>query len=286
MKHLRVIVNTHRRPAQALAVVECLRALSSGKHRVSYVLAFDQDDTPSQRVLLRAEAEGENFTTDMRPRPASISDVWNRNLVDPDLADIWLVMPDDGFCAAPDWDDLIVRTMAEAPRPDLAVLGWNDQANPGLFTVPIVAAGWLKAIAPTPLLDPRFPFWFADTAISETWSYVFGVKPPCPEYLLLAGKPGNPNPTLLAEGGDKWWDLYASTRSERYGHAERIRRAQGIPAQKTLAALVAAWIERDDIGRRDTRELVERLRNEGLDNRGEHPWTTSIGSATSCLLTY
>jgi hypothetical protein len=41
---LKVIINTFKRPAQALAVIQCLRAMSSGKHEVKYVVAYDKED--------------------------------------------------------------------------------------------------------------------------------------------------------------------------------------------------------------------------------------------------
>jgi hypothetical protein len=110
------------------------------------------------------------------------------------------------------------------------------------------------------LLDTRFPFWFADTAISETWSYVFGMPVPCPEFLLLAGPPGVPNPRLLEEGADKWWDLYAATRVERMAVAHRVRWTHALPLPQNHNALSDAWAARDTQGREDTRKLVEHLR--------------------------
>jgi hypothetical protein len=69
-------------------------------------------------------------------------------------------------------------TAAQAPVPELAVVGWLDQANPTMFTVPIVSRGWLEATAPRPCWtrpgSPTRPY-------SETWSYVFGMVPPRPK---------------------------------------------------------------------------------------------------------
>lgn len=268
---LRVVLNTYGRPAQALAVMEGLRALASGLHEVSYVLAFDAEDAETHLFLNDINwAMPQGVTYDRRPRPASLQDCWNRNMVDPDEADIWLPFGDDNFCATPNWDDLIVQTLLGAPVPELAVLGWHDMANPGQLTVPIFAAGWLKAIAPEPALDTRYPFWGADTAISETWSYVFGMAVPRPEYLLLAGMPGRPNRALIDADADEIWDLYRGMRYARMATAARVRFAHGLPEPSNIAALADAWAARDDVGREHTRQLIEHLRNKRLDNQKDN----------------
>lgn len=263
---LRVVINTHGRPAQALAVIECLRTLESGRHEVSYVLACDNEDVATSVLLVSRGMCPPYVELDMRPRPASVQDCWNRNLVNPKHADVWFVMPDDLFCGAPNWDDLAVQTLALAPVPELAVIGWNDLSNPGQLTVPIVAAGWLEAIKPEPFYDPRFEFWFSDTAVAETWSFVFGMTVPRPSFLPLAGMPQRPNPLFLRDGADHLWDLYAATRINRLNTASRIRIAHDLPAPSNLQLLIDGWTERDEWGRRGARELRERLQNKALDN--------------------
>lgn len=251
----KVVIVTHKKPLQALTVLGAMRALESGKHKVQYVLACDAEDHTSE-VLMRHE-DTWNVDVDLRCRPASVQDCWNRNMTDPSEADFFLNMTDDAFCAAPDWDEFIVQGTAAAPRPDLSVMGWHDLASPNNFTLAIVTAGWLRATG-EPLLDPRFDFWFSDTAIAETWSYVHGRVPPRPKYLLMAGKPGNPNPKLLKEGGDRLWDLYAKTRSDRIATAERVCKGLGLSSLPGRH-LISQWVARDAEGREDTRRLVARL---------------------------
>src|SRR5262245_32285934 len=77
-KHV-VIVNTARRPAQALAVIETLRALASGKHRIDYILGCDAEDPGTRRFFATTRRWTADITIDCRPRPASLQEVWNRN---------------------------------------------------------------------------------------------------------------------------------------------------------------------------------------------------------------
>jgi hypothetical protein len=270
MKSLRVIVNTHKRPAQALAVIECLRALASGEHRVSYVLAYDEEDRRSDlyfAVLQDQQLWADDVEWDVRPRPFSLQDCWNRNMVPPFEHDIYLPMPDDGFCGADNWDDRIVQVMSAAPRPDLAVIGWLDTACDNQLTVPIVARGWLEAMWPTPLMENATDAWFADTALSETWSFVFGFPPKRPRFLPLVTKPNNYNPLLAKYDADELWDGYAERRGARLYLADRIREQHGIPKPPHIGALLNGWAERDVRGREQLKIIQERMRNGGLDNQ-------------------
>jgi hypothetical protein len=254
----KVIINTFKRPLRAIAVAETLRAMKSGKHDVRFTIAYDQEDLNTGLFFQDLDwlDDHEDIGFDCQPRPDSLQDVWNRNLTGD--ADFFLPMPDDGFCAAPEWDVAIVKMAAKYPDPRMVVMAWNDQANPGQLTVPIVSKGWLELLGKTPLLDPRFPFWFADTAIAETWSFITANGVPIPDYLLLAGKPGEPNPIM--RDVDLWWDLYAATRVERIELAEKIARKVGIETGiDDIQSVVAQWCQRDEDGRREAHKIVDQL---------------------------
>jgi hypothetical protein len=254
----KVIINTFKRPLRAIAVAETLRAMKSGKHDVQFTIAYDQEDLNTGLFFQDLDwlDDHEDIGFDCQPRPDSLQDVWNRNLHGD--ADFFLPMPDDGFCAAPSWDEAIVKMAAKYPDPRMVVMAWNDQANPGQLTVPIVSNGWLQLLGDTPLMDPRFPFWFSDTAIAETWSFITGAGVPIPDYLLLAGQPGEPNPIM--RDVDLWWDLYAATRVERLELAEKIARKVGIETGiDDIQNVVSQWCQRDEDGRREAHKIVDQL---------------------------
>jgi hypothetical protein len=107
------------------------------------------------------------------------------------------------------------------------------------------------------MIDDRFPFWFADTAYAETWSFVTG------EYLpilpiTVASKPGRFNPRLRDMGF--WWDFYVATRGERVLRAEQIRRDLGITLPPgRLRAILDGWEARDKLGRPGAIEIAKAL---------------------------
>jgi hypothetical protein len=68
-KRLHKLINTFKRPAQALAVIECLRATSSGKHEVKYVVAYDKEDWMTDQFFPPASREHNPPAAQQRPAP-------------------------------------------------------------------------------------------------------------------------------------------------------------------------------------------------------------------------
>lgn len=247
-----LIIGTRGNPHRTAAVVETARALASGKHEVSFTVSCDDDDAatvqhfngyPGVRLIVGL-------------RPAGLAEVWNRCVPIAD-ADLIIGLADDGFIATPLWDECLALFATEGRFPrDLQAFALHDTANPGQPTVIGRSREWLGRTGGK-MIDDRFPFWFADTAYAETWSFVTG------EYLpilpiTIASRPGRYNPRLRDMGF--WWDFYVKTRAERLLLAEQIRRDLGLslPAGR-LRAILDAWEARDRLGRPGAIEIAAAL---------------------------
>lgn len=236
------MVVTRGNPLRASAVIEVAKSLASGKHEISYIVGCDDDDPETVEFFRKrgiAITEG--------PRPIGLGSVWNRCVETAD-ADIYCPFPDDSFIALPDWDERITSL-------GLSVLGWNDLANPGQCTLPIVSRDWIKLTGK--LYDERFPFWFYDTCVDELHSFVCGSTIVIPSDMVLAAKKGL---TQNLRDLSFWWDFYVSTRAERLFLAANIRKQLGIQLdQARLSDILSMWEARDKIGRESAKEIEKAL---------------------------
>lgn len=250
-----LVIGTRGNPRRAAAVVETARALSSGKHALDIVVSCDNDDP----ATIYHFTDHPSVRLDVGPRPAGVAQVWNRCIprMSFDGVEIVIALADDGFIATPLWDECIAMLASEGRFPrDLLAFALHDTANPGQPTVLGGSMEWIDHIGGK-MIDDRFPFWFADTAYGETWSFVTG------EYLpilpiTVASKPGRPNPRLRDMGF--WWDFYAATRGERILIAEQIRRDLGMTLPPgRLRAVIDSWEARDRLGRPGAIQIASEL---------------------------
>lgn len=247
-----VIIATRGASRRAAAVIEAARALASGEHEIDFIVSCDNDDPGS--LYRFTTYPGVRLSTG--PRPPGVAECWNRCLRLTD-ADFVTMLADDGFVATPHWDACIAMLAEEGRFPrELTAFAWHDTANPGQPTVLGASREWVALIGGK-MLDDRFPFWFADTAFAETWSFVTG------EYLpilpiVIASKPGRFNPRLRDMGF--WWDFYVATRRERIETAARIRADLGLSLSPSrLAEVIASWEARDALGRPGAIEAAAEL---------------------------
>jgi len=257
---IRVIVNTYRKPRQALAVIEVARNMASGNHEIEYILAYDNEDMESVEFFHRHGLGYPHIWWDQKPRPRTTPDCWNRSMV-PGTAEIYVPLPDDGWIACPNWDEALVEFYYSYPDKRLFVTGWIDQANPSQLTNVIISDGWLRLLEGEPVYDNRFPFWFCDTAINELYAFIHGSGVPILQIMALAGKPFQPHPGL--RDMDIWWDLFGATRIERLATAARIRKACNKPEPSNLAKIVADCEDRDGRGRLDGHEIIRQMEEKG-----------------------
>lgn len=260
----RVVLNTHKRPASAISVLNLLRTMASGNHEIFYTMAYDKEDRVTGRETDRGSIlYGLVDEIDCHPRPENLLDIWNRNIPGKYNEDFYILTPDDAFCAAPMWDQFIVERAEEfGPLPP--VMGWNDQANPSQLTVPIFSKRWLDLIE-SPVMAPIYPYWFADTAINELYGFATGNFVPCFQYLLMTSMPGKPNPII--RDVDLWWDVFAHTRQDRLREGRSIASKLGITvSEDRIREMLAGHAERDRSGRAETHKICA-----ALDEAGRKP---------------
>jgi tetratricopeptide (TPR) repeat protein len=246
-----VIVATRGRPAQAATVIESARWMASGKHHIEYVVACDDDD-PADSAGYFSRVSG--VKVDCRPRPDGVAQCWNRCVSTVD-ADSILTLTDDGLVVTPHWD-LVAAAQLSKSRPELAIASLQSTDQPSEDTHFLASKAWVDMAG---LFDERFPFWFSDTAIAETYSFATGSMIPRVN-ITLALKPFSVNPRL--RDMDLWWDLYAATRQERLQLAARIRDKLGLQVTaRRINALVRVCELRDSQVRANSKNIVANLPN-------------------------
>lgn len=259
MAHIAIVLATRGQPARAAAVMEGARALASGDHIISCIVSCDDDD-PAGTASFFAQQAYRHVRVDCRPRPLSPTECWNRVVLSHD-AEYFLVLTDDAFVATPNWDRVGIARLAGYPFKELQIAALTDLANPNQATLFFVSRCW---IAKSGFFDTRFPFWFSDTAIAETFSFVTGSTMPFAG-ITVASKGGRWNPRL--RDMDLWWDLFAATRSERLATAAALRHKLGLldtPRYRArLDELLRNWQARDETGRQLSHEIVRLLEVRG-----------------------
>lgn len=245
----RVVIASRGRPHRAASVLECIKTFASGVHPVDYVVACDDDDPADTAGFFR---DWPGVRVDCRPRPEGLAELWNRN-ADGDY-DAILALPDDAWAVTSCWDAIAAKMFEEAyPWLEIGVLSWHNVAQVGQPTVIMASRQWIDNAG---FLDDRFPFWFADTAVAETFSFITGRTIPTPQYLLVTQKPADYNPRL--RDMDLWWDFYVATRKERLATAARMRDALGINLPDVvLQRVVDMWEARDREGRQAAKNIVD-----------------------------
>lgn len=245
-----VILATRGKPKRALGVIEAMRVMQSGENEVRVILACDDDDPADTAGFFSAYGDPQ-ITIACAPRPAGASACWNRcvRLTD---AEVLMTMTDDALIVTPNWDAGIAHifTHHQWPHPEIAMSALQETANPGQGTLFVFRPSWFKHCG---LFDERFPAWFSDTAICETYSFLTGdMIPFLPVHAAL--KPGEYNPRLREM--KLWWTLYAVTRLERLETARRTRSALGLPEPPNLEEIVSLWQQRDVRGLPDSEHIV------------------------------
>ena len=249
-----LIMSTRGKPRQAAAVIESARYMASGKHDVRFAVALDDDDLASVHFFRSYDAR---IHLSIEPRPPGVPACWNR-CVEPLDCDLYMAMADDGFFATVDWDDIAAKHATTAfPKKGLGAFAWTDTANMGQPTVLMATREWIELSGA--FMDDRFPFWFADTAFGELWSFVSGRFMTVVPNLIMLSRPGIYNPR--ARDMDFWWDFYIWGRADRLAKAAEIRKALGIDLNDAvLKRIVSLWEERDAHGRANAKSVAVDIR--------------------------
>jgi hypothetical protein len=257
------LIVTRGKPRQVVGIIESMRMLATGDHELEFLVACDDDD-PDTVQGLRGNFWPGDVIIDVGPRPVGVGSCWNRlaKLTD---ADALITLPDDGIIATPRWDHCINWAWRNHDwvHPDLKIGGLKDQANPGQPTLFVMGKRWVELVGE--VLDARYPFWFSDTAIAETYSFITGSGLPMLP-IEFASKGGKWNPRLRRMS--LWWAHYGLTRVERIGKAMMIQSELGLPVPPNLKDLHALWAKRDADGLPASEEIVRQIEKPApLDER-------------------
>jgi hypothetical protein len=123
-----------------------------------------------------------------------------------------------------------------------------------------MTAAWVEANGF--IFDPRFPFWWGDSALVETAIFATGQGMPGTTSLRFASMPGNVNPRLR-DMAEVWWPLFAATRHERVETGRKIARQVGLPEidDYAMGALIAQCEDRDEEGLRNVPNVIASIAN-------------------------
>lgn len=253
------IVTTRGRPLRAGGVIECARNFLSGRHDVEFIVALDDDDQRSIDYFERFEG----VTPYVQRRPVGVGDVWNRS-ARAFQADFYLALPDDAWICTPGWDAMMVSALTTGidghmGAPKLGIVAWHDPEQPQIASIFGMAAKWIDWNGF--VFDPRFPFWWGDSALVETAIFATGEGMPGTSSLRFASMPGNVNPRL--RDMELWWAFYAATRHERVATGRRIAWEAGLPEinDYQMAKLVLECEERDAMGLRQAPSVIASIAN-------------------------
>ncbi len=245
-----VIIATRGRPHRAAGVIECARNLMSGRHEVQFIVAADADDPVSVDYFA---ANAPAVTLYVQPRPIGVGDCWNR-AARAHPADFYLTLPDDAWIVTPAWDAMMVHGLTHGTDGNdlsarLGIIAWHDPEQPTIASIFGMSAKWIDANGF--VFDPRYPFWWGDSALVETAIFANGEGMPGTTSLRFASMPGNVNPRL--RDMDLWWRFFGATRHERVETGRRIACAAGLPEinEYVMADLVAQCEEKDEAGIRE-----------------------------------
>jgi len=251
------LITTRGKPQQVVGIIESMRMLSTGENELEFLVACDDDDSRTTDMISEwsATCYGGGVRVYEDERPTGPGACWNRlaKLTD---AEAMITLPDDGIIATPNWDRCIDWAWRNHDwiHPDLRIGGLRDSANPGQPTQFVLGKRWVEMIGH--VFDDRYPFWFSDTAIGETYSFITGQGIPMLP-IDVVGKAGDWNPRLRKMAF--WWCHFGFTRRERLETASNIRRELNLAVPPNLADLEGLWAKRDAEGLPASEEIVRQI---------------------------
>jgi Glycosyltransferase like family 2 len=261
-RRLTVVVTTRGRPRQVVGLIEAALMLARKPDDVHFVVACDSDDITAAFLEARGYGIDPHVTINVAPRPTTVTMVTNRACATVKTPYL-LILGDDGVIATAEWDHMVTHYLASIVEPELRICALNDMANPGQPTLFALHHAWLDATQDQPggcPFDTRFPFWWSDSAIGETYSFVTGSIMPILN-VVVASKPGDWNPRL--RDMSLWWDFYGATRGERLQTATHVRSRFGLSEPANLDHILNVWRKRDAGGLPASQEIVRLIESQG-----------------------
>lgn len=249
-----VIIPSRKRVRGLSAMISSLHLLESGKNRVTYGVACDQDDAETiafceatKKEIPLAHYVGEG-------RPKSLGGLVNHMAVNMP-ADAYTALCDDMLCLTPYWDEVIAQAVHTIPH---GVFWWKN-AFPEEVTCAIVSEKW-RVAANGKIFTDHYPFWFDDLCLLETWMMATDRE----AIVLDCSIADKPQHTYRMRDLWFWREFYTATRRLRLKESYKIAERLGLP-QPVLSSALAKSI--GDSLERMPRERIEQIeRNQGEVN--------------------
>lgn len=220
-----VIMPTRERPLLCSSVLMALDQLSSKQHEVTYTVRCDKDRPETIETLSKLPIptlrviEGEP--------PLTLGHKVNEAYREAPEADVYVQVCDDSFPLTQGWDDNIARHIKDGMK----AFCWNDMNEVEGRTYPVLSKELVKLT--NKVWPEYFPYWFADTWISEIYYLACGKLMPIIKDLKIGGHRGK---TIGARDIRFWFKFFAYTRPERVEAAKKLQGVlkNWIPIDTTL----------------------------------------------------
>jgi hypothetical protein len=207
------------RPAGLLSALTVFDATSSGEHEITYAVIVDEDDINTiehiehwqiakmlpegVRLFVGDRMDGLQFRLNEAVRQLP--------------ADVYTQATDDFFPLTYHWDKVLVKTAEEFPA-----FSWFECADPNMHTCFAMTHKWVDAVGR--MYPEWFPFWFADTWVTEVSSFAFNKPVEVVKELKMGNKRGTTQGMFDLRF---WFEFFVATRPLRMEEAKRVAAAYG-----------------------------------------------------------
>lgn len=215
-----MICMTRENPMGLLTALHALKSLSSGEHEIIYNVRVDLDDRQALDALSWYRSIGNDVAMTLGARPITLGQAWNESVPEGEWDALGIIC-DDVIPLMPHWDRAIHQLIVDRGFHGFAWMEANDPTN---VTYPILSRRYYEAqgrIFPT-----WFPFWFADTWLSQVYELAKGEPFTLVKDMQLGGVRGH---TAGMRDLGFWVDFWRATRPLRVQEAQIVRDKMGWP---------------------------------------------------------
>lgn len=225
-----ILIVTRKRPNQLVTCITSFDTLASGEHDISYYVRYDDDDdeTPKALALIGEKTFlARKVIGICMPRPMIRGVAWNECLprIIRDGFDALIALPDDLFMLVPGWDRGVSVMINDRGCQVFSLREYNDNQNANYA---VMTPRWIEAAGT--IYPDWFPFWFADTWLTQVYEFALGQPLMIVADLILGGYRGT---TQGMRDLAFWIEFWKATRILRQEEGIAIRRRLGWPEVPT-----------------------------------------------------
>lgn len=252
-----VIIPSRGRTRGLAATLYGMQFLESGKHRVHYGVACDDDD-PATITFCAEIQKHMNLSYRAVPRHPTLGEAINK-LADLMPAQVYVLINDDVLVLTDKWDDVIAKAVEETPH---GVFWWTSKGDANVL-FPIITDKWKAACGS--LLTSFFPFWYDDLCLCELW-----VMTTDKDNIFLPIDIIDKPKTVTHRMRELtfWQKVYTASRALRITQAREIAEKLGLPPPQSteyiaklmnahLKTVSDAWIQQIEDNQGDKAEPDE-----------------------------